>query len=171
MFVLNCVHLTVELKVKMHKVEVRQHVCSANAKFALLFASFTKRFNGARLPYTELGYPHDTSMLYSEWVIIITNTVNIFTFLIQAPYNIDIYKRSMKMKPVRQIMYSVDVTVCFSLCERIPMDILVGGGWESDQTSQLVVVVFRKESTEKAKCGGEEGHQHNNDILYYFRFR
>lgn len=67
-------------------------------------------------------------MLYSEWVIIITNTVNIFTFLIQAPYNIDIYKRSMKMKPVRQIMYSVDVTVCFSLCERIPMDILVGGG-------------------------------------------
>lgn len=122
----NCVHLTVELKVKMHKGEVRQHVCSANAKFALLFASFTKRFNGARLPYTELGYPHDTSMLYSEWVIIITNTVNIFTFLIQAPYNIDIYKRSMKMKPVRQIMYSVDVTVCFSLCERIPMDILVG---------------------------------------------
>lgn len=126
--ILNCVNLTVELKVKMHKVEVRQHVCSANAKFALLFASFTKRFNGARLPYTELGYPHDTSMLYSEWVIIITNTVNIFTFLIQAPYNIDIYKRSMKMKPVRQIMYSVDVTVCFSLCERIPMDILVGRG-------------------------------------------
>lgn len=48
---------------------------------------------------------------------------------------------------------------------------LLKGGWESDQTSQLVVVVFQKESTEKAKCGGEEGHQHNNDILYYFRFR
>lgn len=75
----------VELKVKAYKAAVGQHVCSANAKFALLFASFTKQFSGARLTYTELGYPHDTSMLYSEWVIIITNTVNIFTFLIQAP--------------------------------------------------------------------------------------
>lgn len=65
-------------------------------------------------------------MLYSEWVIIITNTVNIFTFLIQAPYNIDIYKRSMKMKPVREIMYSVDVTTYFSLWEQTPMDILTG---------------------------------------------
>lgn len=36
--------------------------------------------------------------------------------LIQAPYNTDIYKISMKMKPVWQIMYSVDVVglfVCF----------------------------------------------------------
>lgn len=29
--------------------------------------------------------------------------------LIQAPYDTDIYKISMKMKPVRQIMYSVNV--------------------------------------------------------------
>lgn len=32
--------------------------------------------------------------------------------LIQAPYNTDIYKISMKMKPVWQIMYSVNVVVC-----------------------------------------------------------
>lgn len=32
--------------------------------------------------------------------------------LIQAPYNTDIYKISMKMKPVWQIMYSVNVMVC-----------------------------------------------------------
>lgn len=31
--------------------------------------------------------------------------------LIQAPYNTDIYKISMKMKPVWQIMYSVNVMV------------------------------------------------------------
>lgn len=33
--------------------------------------------------------------------------------LIQAPYNTDIYKISMKMKPVWQIMYSVDVVGLF----------------------------------------------------------
>lgn len=115
-----CVNLW-SLKSKEHKVEGRQRFVLLMQSLHFYFASFTKRFNGARLPYTELGYLHDTSMLYSEWVIIITNTVNIFTFLIQAPYNIDIYKRSMKMKPVRQIMYSVDVTVCFSL-------FLLGGG-------------------------------------------
>lgn len=38
--------------------------------------------------------------------------------LIQAPYNTDIYKISMKMKPVWQIMYSVNVMV-FSFGERI----------------------------------------------------
>lgn len=45
-----------------------------------IVTSFTKQFNGARLPYTELGYLQDTSKLYSEWIIIITNTGNIFTF-------------------------------------------------------------------------------------------
>lgn len=35
--------------------------------------------------------------------------------LIQAPYNTDIYKISMKMKPVWQIMYSVNVMVCLFL--------------------------------------------------------
>lgn len=54
--------------------------CSADAVCTFIVASFTTQFNGGRLPYTELGYLHDTSMLYSEWIIIITNTVNIFTF-------------------------------------------------------------------------------------------
>lgn len=41
--------------------------------------------------------------------------------LIQAPYNTDIYKISMKMKPVWQIMYSVNVMVClfFTFGEQI----------------------------------------------------
>lgn len=33
--------------------------------------------------------------------------------LIQAPYNTDIYKISMKMKPVWQIMYSVNAWLVF----------------------------------------------------------
>lgn len=45
-----------------------------------IVTSFTKQLNGARLPYTELGHLHDTSRLYSEWIMIITNTGNIFTF-------------------------------------------------------------------------------------------
>lgn len=35
--------------------------------------------------------------------------------LIQAPYNTDIYKISIKTKPVGQIMYSVNVMVCLLL--------------------------------------------------------
>lgn len=64
------------------EIKNKQNTLSLLMQFAVLFfivASFTKQFSGARLPYTELGYLHDTSMLYSGWIIIITNTVNIFT--------------------------------------------------------------------------------------------
>lgn len=76
-----CQNMRASLKHATKGEDKRASQVFANAQFALfIVASFTKRFNGARLPYTELGYLHDTSMLYSEWIIIITNTVNIFTF-------------------------------------------------------------------------------------------
>lgn len=99
-----------------HKVGDGQHVCSANAKSALLLLPHS--LNGSMVQGLTIH-----RIRISAWHIYAIQRMdyNYYKYskhiyiLIQAPYNTDIYKISMKMKPVRQIMYSVDVTVFFSL--------------------------------------------------------
>lgn len=106
----------VKTKVRLHKVRDGQHVCSANAKFALLLLPHS--LNGSMVQGLTIH-----RIRISAWHIYAIQRMdyNYYKYskhiyiLIQAPYNTDIYKISMKMKPVRQIMYSVDVTVFFSL--------------------------------------------------------
>lgn len=107
---------SVETKFGLYKVGDGQHVCSANAKFALLLLPHS--LNGSMVQGLTIH-----RIRISAWHIYAIQRMdyNYYKYskhiyiLIQAPYNTDIYKISMKMKPVRQIMYSVDVTVFFSL--------------------------------------------------------
>lgn len=81
--------------------------------------------------------------------------------LVQAPYNTDIYKISMKMKPVWQIMYSVNVFLSFSFSfgEQIRK-----GAWSTDISCQrgkvekFMASFVWKASTEEKK-NGEERHK------------
>ena len=97
--------------------------------------------------------------------------------LIQAPYNTDIYKISMKMKPVWQIMYSVNVMVrsfFFFWCKIPKGTPLTDINCQRGKMENIMASFVWKASTEKKKekrkkkkCWGEERHQHNNSILSF----